>query len=85
MGSLEGPTAQADESNCALGNTGSAGPSSERCREQRTKVIEILACCQGPLDHDQLARLATSTNGLVNDEVRRLACMSGPSLFDKPS
>lgn len=76
---------QAAELDHAQGNETSSGPSLETQHEQRTKVIEILACCQGPRKHDQLAQLATSTNGLVDDEVRRRACMFGTNRFDRPS
>lgn len=51
---------------------------------QRTKVMKILACCHGREKKDQLALLATSTGGLIDDEVRRLACMCVICRFDKP-
>ena len=85
MGSLDGHTIHAAELDHAQGNADSSGHSLERLHGQRAKVVEILACCQGQRKHDQLARLATSTGGLVDDEVRRLACMFGINLFDKPS
>jgi hypothetical protein len=50
---------------------------------RRAKVTQILACCQGWGKRDQLASLATATSGLVNDEVRRLACMFGTNRPDK--
>lgn len=78
MGSLKGRTVQVAELDHAEGDAGAPGRSFERWHGQHTKVMEILACCQGQGKHDQLARLATSTSGLVDDEVRRLACM-----FDK--
>lgn len=84
MGSPEGRTVPVFELNHVQGNADFSDITSERSHEQRSKVLEIVACCQGPRQHDQLARLATSANGLVDDEVRRLACMFGANLFDKP-
>lgn len=40
------------------------------------KVDRILAACEDPHDLDHLIRLATSTDGLINDEVRKVACKS---------
>ena len=40
----------------------------------------ILAACEDPHDLDLLIRLATSTGGLINDEVRKVACKSVPEL-----
>ena len=85
MGSQKGSTVPVIEFNHVQDNAASSGISPERSHEQRTKVIEILACCQDPRKQNQLARLATSAHGLINDEVRRLACMFGAHLFDKPS
>lgn len=71
--------------NHVQGNASSPGTLLETSHEQRIKVIELLACCRDPRKQDQLARLATSAHGLIDDEVRRLACMLGVNLFDKPS
>lgn len=40
------------------------------------KVDRILAACEDPHDLDHLIRLATSTDGLINDDVRKVACKS---------
>lgn len=45
-------------------------------QEACTKVDQILAACKAKPDWNSLVALATSTNGLVNDEVRRVACTS---------
>lgn len=45
-------------------------------RVECKKVDEILAVCEEPVDSDALARLATSTGGLLDDEVRQTACTS---------
>lgn len=39
------------------------------------KVGQIIAACKEPGDLEPLIALASSTNGLVNDRLRRLACM----------
>ena len=44
------------------------------------EVDSILAACEDPHDLDLLIRLATSTGGLINDEVRKVACKSLPEL-----
>ena len=44
------------------------------------EVGRILAACQDPHDLDLLINLATSTGGLINDEVRKVACKSLPEL-----
>jgi len=41
-----------------------------------TKVDRVLAACAVKPDLNSLVALATSTGGLVNDEVRRVACTS---------
>ena len=38
------------------------------------KALQILQACTGSADSDRLATLAASKSGLVDDEVRRLAC-----------
>ena len=48
--------------------------------EQSHEVDCILAACEDPHDLDLLIRLATSTGGLINDEVRKVACKSLPEL-----
>ena len=40
------------------------------------QVHHILAACEDPHDLDLLITLATSTGGLINDKVRRVACKS---------
>ena len=42
------------------------------------QVNQILAACQKPPDLHLLIKLATSPNGLINDEVRKIACKSLP-------
>lgn len=42
--------------------------------EASIKTDRILAACEEPVEVDALILLATSTEGLVNDEVRRKAC-----------
>ena len=44
------------------------------------EVHHILAACEDPHDLDLLIRLATSTGGLINDEVRKVACKSLPDV-----
>ena len=44
------------------------------------EVDSILAACEDPHDLDLLIRLATSTGGLINDTVRKVACKSLPEL-----
>lgn len=39
-------------------------------------VDRILAACEDPHDLDHLIRLATSTDGLINDDIRKVACKS---------
>lgn len=39
------------------------------------KVKQILAACEDSGDLETLIALASSTNGLINDEVRKTACM----------
>ena len=39
-------------------------------------VDRILAACEDPPNLDLLIGLATSTGGLINDEVRKVACKS---------
>ena len=45
-------------------------------QEARTKVNRILAVCKGKPDLPSLVASATSAGGLVDDEVRRVACTS---------
>lgn len=80
---------EAPESALQMDNPGgSTGRPLERRHEgsetpaQGDKIEKILACCHGTGKNDQLALLATSTSGLLDDEVRRLACMSEISLLD---
>ncbi len=47
-----------------------------------TKISHVLAACREGCEGDPLSTLATSNDGLVDDEVRRLACMSMASLVD---
>ena len=47
------------------------------------KKDDILTACQGPPDLSSLIELATSSDGLVNDDLRRQACSS--ALFPCPS
>ena len=44
------------------------------------QVNQILAACQKPPDLHLLIKLATSTGGLINDEVRKIACRSLPDI-----
>ena len=46
------------------------------------KVSNILVTCKEGGEPDALGALATSVGGLVDDEVRRAACMSMASLED---
>ena len=41
-----------------------------------SKVDEIVAACKEPRDVATIAGLATSEGGLMNDNLRRVACMS---------
>jgi len=45
-------------------------------QEDCTKVDRVLAACKATPDWNSIVALATSTGGLVNDEVRRVACTS---------
>jgi hypothetical protein len=92
MGSSEGISAQNDElDHYAQDGAGSPGRLLEgrsgRSLDplQRAKVIEILSCCHDRGKNVELALLATSTSGLVDDEVRRLACMFATSHLKTPS
>ena len=92
MGSLEGLSMQAAALDHHTENhAGSAGCALDGWQRrswtsaQRTKVKEILACCHDREKNNHLTQLATSARGLVDDEVRRLACMFGPSLLGNPS
>ena len=40
------------------------------------KVNDILAACDDPVDWDTLTKLATSSGGFLDDEVRQVACRS---------
>ena len=42
------------------------------------QVNQILAACHKPHDVHLLIKLATSTGGLINDEVRKIACKPLP-------
>ena len=44
------------------------------------EVNHILAACHEPHDLHLLIKLATSTGGLINDEVRKIACKSLPDI-----
>lgn len=44
--------------------------------ELSDQVNRILAACEQPHDVDFLIRLATGAGGLINDQVRKIACMS---------
>ena len=44
------------------------------------EVNHILAACHEPHDLHLLVKLATSTGGLINDEVRKIACKSLPEI-----
>lgn len=64
------------------GSTPAVGTSKE-CQDKdpgeiklSDEVNSILAACEEPQDLDLLIRLATSTGGLINDEVRKVACKS---------
>ena len=48
----------------------------------RIKVLGILAACKESCNGDHLRKLATATDGLINDEVRRVACTSTAALWD---
>lgn len=45
-------------------------------RKRSDEVNRILAACEHPHDLDLLIRLATSPGGLINDQVRKIACKS---------
>lgn len=47
-----------------------------------TKVSHILVACNEACEGDPLGTLATSKDGLVDDEVRRVACTSTANLED---
>lgn len=46
------------------------------------EINRILAACKQPHDLDLLIRLATSPGGLINDQVRKIACKSLEDLKD---
>lgn len=54
------------------------GPLSPQDKE---KIEKILAACRDR-DLEALAHLATSQGGLIEDELRRTACMNSHSLLD---
>ena len=43
-------------------------------RPECIKVNDILAACNDPVDWDALTKLATSSGGFLDDEVRQVAC-----------
>ena len=45
-------------------------------QEECSKVEEIVAACEDGHDMRLLVKYATSPHGLVDDQVRRIACMS---------
>ena len=47
-----------------------------------TKVLLILDACREGCKGDHLGTLAASTDGLIDDEVRRVACTSMAGLED---
>lgn len=51
-----------------------------RSPQDKEKVTRVLAACQDR-DRAALADLATSQGGLIEDELRRTACMSSHFLF----
>lgn len=65
---VEKEGAQARE--CLEGGSKGEPPTQEAC----LKADRILATCKGTQDLNSLVASATSTGGLVNDEVRRVAC-----------
>ena len=48
------------------------------------KIDRILAACGALENLEPLIALATSSNGLINDEIRRVACMSQEHLSISP-
>lgn len=63
-----------EESDSSTSAVGTCKESQDR--DPRQKVDRILAACEEPRDLDLLIRLATSTGGLINDGVRKIACRS---------
>ena len=51
------------------------GASNEKSTTTASKVTQIVQACRND-DLDALIALATSSNGLVEDELRRTACMA---------
>lgn len=65
-----------NSSNFALGTSKESQDRDCGETKQSHEVNRILAACEEPHDLDLLIRLASSTGGLINDEVRKAACRS---------
>ena len=68
---------QFDSTTSAVGTSKESQTRNSGKTKLSDEVNRILAACKQPNDLDLLIRLATSTGGgLINDEVRRIACKS---------
>lgn len=67
---------QLDSSTSAIGTSEESQDKDSGETDVSHEVKRILAACEEPFDLDLLIRLATSTGGLINDEVRKVACKS---------
>ena len=66
-----------DSSTSALGTSKEYHDRDHGESKMSHEVDRILAACEHPYDLDLLIKLATATGGLINDNVRRVACKSG--------
>ena len=73
--SLENPHPAADGTGDEKSTTTAASPSPLLSAATASKVTQIVQACRND-DLDALIALAASSNGLVEDELRRTACMA---------
>lgn len=65
---------QSDSRTFAVGTSKKSQDRDSRDTKPSHEINRILAACQEPYDLDLLIIQATSTGGLINDEVRKVAC-----------
>lgn len=70
------PSNQIDSSTSAFGTSTESQDRDHTQTKLLHEVNRILAACEEPYDLDLLIGLATSTDGLINDQVRKVACKS---------
>ena len=68
------PSEQFDSSNSAVVTSKESQGKDPGQTNRSHEVDRVLAACKEPHDPDLLIALATSVGGLINDEVRKVAC-----------